>query len=154
MLQREENLKISSCVLQCIPKHTCSKIYPRHIRQIGQHCLTQHKHSLLHFTVAYHSIVKWIFILNFASLSYFWSILCRWIWKWGRSESGDQRETGTRDFMKLDGGGRFTIIGWRGGTKIVAGGIFPWYPLDICLISTWGSVLHLTPPSLCLISRG
>ena len=31
--------------------------------------------SLLHFTVAYHSIERWISILNLAYLSYFWSIL-------------------------------------------------------------------------------
>ena len=30
VLQREENLKMSSCILQCIPKYTCSKFTPRH----------------------------------------------------------------------------------------------------------------------------
>ena len=32
-------------------------------------------HSLLHFTVTYHSIVRWISIMNLAFLSCFWSIL-------------------------------------------------------------------------------
>ena len=33
---REENLKTSSCVLQCIPKYTHSKLCPRHIRPIEE----------------------------------------------------------------------------------------------------------------------
>ena len=59
-------------------------------------------------------------------------LVCRWIQRWGRKGSGNQRGTGTRDFLKPDGGGRFTSIGWRGGTKL----LWEVYSLDI-LISPW-----------------
>ena len=43
------------------------------IKSFSKHLIN---HSLLHFTAAYHFIVRWISILNLASLSYFWSISC------------------------------------------------------------------------------
>ena len=115
------------------------------------------------FLTAFYCSIPFHFEMDFhpelcLSLLFLVHPMCRWIWRWGRSESGDQRGTGTGDPTQLDGGGRFTSARWRGGAKIVVRGIFPL--LAWCLygfpvvFSFFVSILHLTSLSLCLISRG
>ena len=95
--------------------------------------------------------MRWISILNFAYLSYFWSILCADEYEGEgevKVETKEEQELMTlQNWMEVGG---LSVLDEEEAQKLLQ----EIYPPLFCLISTWVSILHLTSLSLCLISRG